>query len=206
MAEIDLMEYSSDSSAQAAYVTNATYAKYLGNDDVGTSALSANVVVLIKYAATGGTVNKIRVYSTADGNAKVALYTDSSGTPNSLIASGSGATVANQWNDIAVTPVVLANGTDYWLAMNGDTTGVRTSITLAIAPRKYKTGQTYATWTFPSTFDNTGFTDDTNSLSISAYGIPLEVKSESTIKTQGSYALKAVATTGAFNKTLTKTF
>jgi hypothetical protein len=34
----------------------------------------------------------------------------------------------------------------------------------------------------------------------------LQSYSEATIKTQGSYALKAVATTGALNKTLTKTF
>jgi hypothetical protein len=48
---------------------------------------------------------------------------------------------------------------------------------------------------------------DTDQLYFKVYGKALQSYSEATIKTQGSYALKAVAeATDSLNKTLTKTF
>ena len=93
--------------------------KLLGNGDLSwNQTQSDNYFQLEKFQAVkSGTLKSIRLNfaGSGSGNAKVAIYSDSSGSPNALLASGSGACVVG-WNTIPVSDVAIVGGTYYWLA------------------------------------------------------------------------------------------
>jgi hypothetical protein len=89
-----------------------------------TLADSSAVIVLNQWVcAMDGTVTGISVYCLYSGNIKVSLYSDSSNTPNALLASSNGtACTANTWNYIALTSLQdVTKNTKYWIGTLSDT-------------------------------------------------------------------------------------
>lgn len=90
----------------------------------------ANYVLYCRFqAAESGTLNEIQFYSSASGNAKAGLYSDTTGPlPDvRLTYNNTGDSVSSsQWNSITVTDYEISSGTYYWLAVLADTAGVST--------------------------------------------------------------------------------
>ena len=84
------------------------------------SFLTINTFHLSKFVAEfTGIITKIRVYSSASGDVKVAIYSDVGGEPSSLLAVVNTPTaVVAGWNTIAISNTSIGLGTDYWLAFN----------------------------------------------------------------------------------------
>jgi len=98
--------------------------KLLGADDAEpVGPAGANFMVLDKYTAIAtGSVTSIRLKCTAPGNVKVALYSDSSGSPGSILGvNNPGASVVDGWNNISLPSTAVEMGTDYWIAYNTST-------------------------------------------------------------------------------------
>lgn len=144
--------------------------KLLGNGDLSwNQSQSDNYFQVEKFqAVASGTLKSIRLYfsGAGSGNAKVAIYSDSSGSPNALLASASGACAAG-WNTINISDVTIVSGTYYWLAH----VVLCDSYLQAVGSggvSKYKS-VTYSTFTFPDPA-GTGFTNDTWSYAHAGWG------------------------------------
>lgn len=142
--------------------------KLLGNGDLSWNQYqSPSYFQVEKFKAVkSGTLKSIQVYfDGGSGNAKVAIYSDSSGSPNALLASASGACV-NGWNTINISDVTIVSGTYYWLAHNVDCYWLRGVGSGGTA--KYKAA-TYSSFSFPNPA-GTGFTDDSWSYAHAGWG------------------------------------
>jgi hypothetical protein len=207
VTEIDYMEYSTNALALAAYVPSGTAIKLIGNDNTNTTQNGKDAFLLAKFTADyTGVVTSIRSRGNANGNIKVAIYSDNAGSPNARLAIGTTTAVtANVTVACAVTPTLITAGTAYWIGMNTSQNGVNCrNNTGSTGTFIYKTS-TYSTFTFPDPA-GTGFTSTTYLCNNALYGIRLVPYSEGTIKTQGTYSLKGVAyATNSLNATLTKT-
>jgi hypothetical protein len=120
-------------------------------------------------ASATGTAKFIRLYGTANGNAKVAIFADNAGEPGALLhANNTGqAVTANQWNLLTIPDTAITSGTVYWIANchdNNSTVQQNTDTT----PRRYK-AVTYSTFTFPDPAGS-GFSSDTTGGSKAGYG------------------------------------
>lgn len=198
--ELDYMEYSSDANTQAAYATNATY---------GTDLLPVG----------GGGITCSSEYS---GYEAVKSCDDNTGT---RWAGGAtpGATAwvqidfgsATTFNQLVFTPAVYSgsNLVKNW-ELRGSTDNFSSSNVLITSGQHADSGAEYSEAFAPQTYrycrlyiiDNWSGTAYYNSVAEwSLKPISLQSYSESTIKSQGSYSLKGMATTGAVNKTLTRT-
>lgn len=113
-------------------------------------------------AVAGGTLSILSVYVDALSTATsitVGIYADANGHPGSLLGQGtlSGPT-AGAWNDVSVTPALIASGASYWTAVlgNGGTVKFRdrccgsgsaveasSQTTLSTLPATWSTGGTY---------------------------------------------------------------
>jgi len=95
--------------------------KLLGTDDaVAIGPVGASYLLMDRFAAVAmGNVTQIRVKCTTAGSVKVALYTDSTGSPGTLInANNTGASVIAGWNNISIPSTAVTLGTNYWIAFN----------------------------------------------------------------------------------------
>jgi hypothetical protein len=123
--------------------------KLVGADDsTPTGITSSNYFVLDRFIATQtGTMSNIRIKCGASGNVKVAVYTDTSSQPTSLLSAVNSSTpVSTGWNVINLnTPVSVTSGTAYWLAFIMDIPCVN-----------FKQEGTTTRWFMPATY--TGFT------------------------------------------------
>jgi len=92
-----------------------------GGDDTGNGGL------LLAQSATLGEDNTLVSLSfyvnTAVGDLQLGIYTDSSGTPGTLLTSTSTFTPTTGWNTQSVTPTALTAGT-YWLAYEPQNNGL----------------------------------------------------------------------------------
>jgi hypothetical protein len=91
------------------------------DDAIAGAAVAAGYLLMDRFAAvSSGNVTQIRVKCTGAGSVKVALYTDVSGSPGSLIvANNAGVSVVAGWNVISLpTPTPVTAGTYYWIAYN----------------------------------------------------------------------------------------
>jgi len=142
------------------------------------SSIGAGTVIYWEYIAPAtGTLTGLEVYSVASGNAKLAIYLDNgSDQPGTLLASGTKACTLNQWNQLTGLSVPVTNGTKYWIVYITDTLGVTVRNSTGSQKRYYKTGLTYSTFSYPSSWDGpTGYTtDSTYTTSFDGLGI-LEV-------------------------------
>jgi hypothetical protein len=77
-------------------------------------------------------------------NIKGAVYTDSSGAPNSLMAANNASTaVIAGWNNISIPAITVTSGQNYWLTFNSSAALVGTK-TASGSVRRYKSA-TYTT-------------------------------------------------------------
>jgi hypothetical protein len=100
-----------------------TLQKLVGaNDTTATGNEDANYLLIDKFTAEAtGSFSQIRVKCGASGNVKVAVYSDSSGSPGSLLSSvNTGTTVTVGWNQVNISPTQVVAGTAYWLAFISD--------------------------------------------------------------------------------------
>jgi hypothetical protein len=96
----------------------------VGNQQVQSSADGnpAGMAQAFSYTATAsGTTSDIDLYVSPGTTATkvfVGVYSDSSGKPGSLLASGSVASPqAGAWNDVPVGQTTITQGTSYWIAL-----------------------------------------------------------------------------------------
>ena len=94
----------------------------IGTSSYGADSLSPGAIKYQRFQCTfSGNCDIIKTYVTANGNVRVAIYTDSSGHPLTLLReSGSTAVTATGWKDVAITATALTSGTYYWLAIQTD--------------------------------------------------------------------------------------
>ena len=67
----------------------------------------------------GSTISSVSVHTSTvspTGNVQVAVYSDSSGAPDSLLTNSTTATLVSGWNALSVTPYYFASSTTIWLA------------------------------------------------------------------------------------------
>jgi YD repeat-containing protein len=100
-------------------------------------------------ASRGGTLNQIKINCGGAANLKVAVYSDNSGAPGSLLAANSASTpVVSGWNSLALDAVAVTSGTYYWLAFCADAAIVGTKSNTG-SVRKYKSVD-FSSFTFPN--------------------------------------------------------
>jgi hypothetical protein len=92
------------------------------------------------------------VYGGATGHFKAAIYADNAGSPGSLLAGNNTSANVNPgiWNPISVSAVQVNQGTYYWLALITDVACVAYKGGTG-GPIVWRAGETYSSFTFPST-------------------------------------------------------
>jgi hypothetical protein len=220
---MDDMEYTSDALAQVAYVTNATKPEIVTQSDLiadttgaaavwslGGNALSQGFKVTTTDDITKFTFRLYRGASAITGTITGYIYSDTGGVPNVAVAtfsniaasSVSGGTGSDIEFTGTFTPVV---GTQYHIVVvwTGGTAG-------DYFAQRYDSTVSYVNGNGSYRENTTWNTSATFEAYFKIYqlsGTPnFQSYSESTIKTQGSYSLKGIASiTDSLNKTLTKT-
>jgi len=139
--------------------------KLIGNSIAG-NYQSGNYVLYDYFVAiASGLLSEIRLYTGAvTGAAKVAIYSNDSGHPSALLASGSGnCSATNDWNTITLdAPITITSGIAYWLGTCTDANDVVQQYKVdstwptTVYDMHYK-AVTFGTFTFPETFDHTDF-------------------------------------------------
>ncbi len=218
--ELDYMEYSSDANAQSAYVTNGTEAvdqqqttnndgQALG-DSGGVEYREAQGFQLSNtLQVTAVEVGQDTTTGSPTGNWTLRIETNNAGVPSGTLADANASVVVAPPGDGSTvkgtfaTPFNLTGSTLYWLVINCDNQSDNQTYRV-----QSNTAGGYANGTSARSTDGTWASRSPISLYFKIYaGKTLLAFSESTIKTQGSYSLKAVAAaTDSLNKTLTKTF
>jgi hypothetical protein len=107
----------------------------------------ANLVLYCRMQAVkSGTIDEIKFYSNAAGNAKAGVYSDITGPlPGTILTGNNGSTScgAAQLNSVAISDYSLVSGEWYWIAVLADTIGVATRDTGQSAT-SYFENRTYA--------------------------------------------------------------
>ena len=200
------MEYANDGAAQPAYVTNATETS---NVAVGGTPTASSIL------QAGFEADKA-----FDQNTATRWINDNSGAP----LPGTPAWLKYQLTSGKIaTSYTIQNRTDGlqfpvdWIFQGSTNDSTWTDLDTRTAVTSWTNGE-IKTFTFSNTTsytyyriyitkaENNAATVAITEVTIIVPAPSLQSYSEATIKTQGSYALKAVATTGALNKTLTHTF
>jgi len=147
-------------------------AKLIGNSNADTGGgLNLNYIGMCKFTAEAtGKVSEIKVYCSVGGNAKVAIYADAGGAPGDKITGNdSDQACVSGLNTLSIGETNLVSGTDYWLAIIADTTGIIRRVSTTGGALKYK-AQTYSGFTWPSSAGG-GFTDSAFIIAISGWGV-----------------------------------
>ena len=189
------MEYSSDALAQAAYVTNGTY----GSD-----------------LCTGGTASASSEYS---GTYSADKACDDNAT--TYWASGNGLGHNQTWqydlgdgNAKTIAKLTVQNVGDYGInafMFSGSNNGSSWTELYSGNASNNEDVQEFAfsnqtAYRYYKIYETSGYNGGFCAIrEIQFLAISLQCYSESTIKTQGSYSLKGIATTDAVDKTLTRT-
>jgi hypothetical protein len=218
--ELDYMEYSSDALAQAAYVSNGltgvadqsqtssnTY-EDLGDRNNNEMGVGQSFQVQAKKTITGIQLKRHSISGSPTGNWVIRIETDNAGVPSGTLVNANATTTGTPISSDGETkdfnfavPFPVEADTTYWIVVSCDAqaTNVRWDLDVtntnpyALGVCFYKLGSTV---TLVAGED----------MHFIVYTQPLQSYSESTIKTQGSYSLKAVAAaTDSLNKTLTRT-
>ena len=215
--ELDYMEYTSDALAQAAYVSNGSNVLNQSwsetNYDEPTYLRYSTVTKQVQtfLADANGDLVQCKFYikkvGSPTGNIFATLYDTSGGVPTgSAIATSNNYDVSTVGTDLGLitftfsTTYPIVSGTTYAIGIEGDFT-VSTSNYISVGHDSGggAAGGNFYYWT-------TSWVDSAPAdLCFYIYLKYLQSYSESTIKTQGSYSLKAIASTASLNKTLTRT-
>ena len=216
---LDDMEYATDGVAQAAYVTDAaeTTDVSIASDSggywsVGNPTGTDGWKVAQSFKLSADTIlsavefkRYISTLGTPTGNWRIRIETNNAGQPSGTLADINATVDVAPPAEGAVKKCIFAKS---FLLL-----GATTYHAVIQAADVQSTGNAwridsndadvYADGT--ASYFTTSWSNVVDDFYFKAYVISLQSYSEATIKTQGSYALKAVATTGAINKTLTKT-
>ena len=125
--------------------------KLVGADDATPSqVLGAGYFSLTRFqAVVSGDVVTLKVKSDKSANVKVAIYSDSVGSPNArLSAVNTGTPIVAGWNDITITAAHVNASSYYWLAINSDTS-IKCAAPSTGGIIRYKSAP-YASFTFPN--------------------------------------------------------
>jgi hypothetical protein len=145
--------------------------KLIGADDASGSSGGANYFILDRFQAlAAGKVTVFKNKSNSFGQIKLAIYADDNGEPGDLlVANNTPQSCISDWNDLSIPELEVTKDSYYWLAINTDTTGVRTHLTSGGA-RRYKSGQTFSTFTFPDPA-GTGFDSNDYTGLVAVWGV-----------------------------------
>jgi len=146
--------------------------KLLGSEGIYNSDDGGNYVIYSKFTADAtGKVIEIHVYSSANGHAKIAIYSDNSGEPGDKITGNdnSQAVTANQWNTLTIADTDIISGTVYWLGVAIETTGNSCKSASSGGVKRNKS-IIYGTFSWPSSA-GTGFSSSSSLSMIAGYGI-----------------------------------
>jgi hypothetical protein len=147
--------------------------RLIGNDDLASGSHTiGNIVHYQKFQAIEtGMLTGIQTEGIHDGEAMVALYSDGSGNPGSLLTSSSSVEFLHGIVTIPVnTPVVITSGMYYWLAIAtpGATIASRSGTGFVV---RYKMAM-YSSFTFPN--PPTSLTSETTyTYQLSGWGDPV---------------------------------
>jgi hypothetical protein len=86
----------------------------------GSGAKTNNFIEALSFTVSSSvtiTSLSMRIDTTGGGNTVLGLYSDNSGAPGTLLASGVINDTVSSWNTVAVTPVAISAG-NYWLAFD----------------------------------------------------------------------------------------
>lgn len=207
--EIDYMEYATDATAQAAYVTNATTGNvYISQTTYDTdNYLGDNANVEYRRAqsfqlSAAQTISAVEfeilaLVGSPSGNWTVKIETDNAGKPSGTLANAS-ATISYTPGAAGYKVITFASSftlsaaTLYWIVLlcDNQSTNVRWNL-------RDNSTDVYADGSeAESTNGGSTWSNSTRDLWFKVYTLPLQSFSEATIKTQGSYALKGVAAQG----------
>ena len=180
-ADTTIYMYYGNAGASAASSDTSTFISIdtllVGRDVTGTPGGygGKNTVVVDKYQSAYAGV--MRYFKTKANNAaptKLGLYSHSSTVPGTLLVSISGDSAVGIAS-ITCTPTTLSGSTYYWIGdiCNSSDNPLSNGIGYT-APgaglRHYKVGVTYSTYSFSSSWDDTGYTEDTYAMFVGGYG------------------------------------
>jgi hypothetical protein len=97
--------------------------RLIGSDDVSAdTTIGANYISMTRFQALqSGNVTSFRVRATGSGNVKVAIYTDTSGEPDSRLGyNDSSQAVSSGWTSLSIPSTPVTSGSYYWLAINSN--------------------------------------------------------------------------------------
>ncbi len=216
--ELDYMEYATDSAAAAAYVSNSgeaiTVSQLTETNDLGDfnwtpglTGVSQGFKVSTADPITKFTWKLNTNNLSATGTLTGYIYSDNgSGLPNTSLATFSAITcpsgVASPGNEYSFTGTFTPTANTQYHMVVMWTGGSAGNIVYA---RMNLSGNVYADGIIGYYLAGWGAESSERDLYFKLYQTVLQSYSEATIKSQGTYSLKGIATTGALNKTLTRT-
>ncbi len=133
--------------------------KLIGADDGTPSAYSGGNYALIErfQAIESGTMTEFKIRVAASQSLKLSVYSDSAGSPATLLGSVTDSVVGAGFHTIGGFSIPIVKDTYYWLGVNSsNNSGV--GYFLSGGVRKYKPAS-YGAWTWPNPWSG-GFTDD----------------------------------------------
>ena len=124
--------------------------KLVGADDATGTQDGANYILLTKFQAVAtGQITEFKVKSGATGQAKVAIYANSSGEPGARLSYNDTAqNVVAGWNTLSIPALNVTSGTYYWLGVNVSVNNAVQWITGSSSNFRYKAA-TFSTFTWP---------------------------------------------------------
>jgi hypothetical protein len=219
---LDSMEYSSDANAQAAYVTNATevvnqqhstiinsYPYFLLGDlnDSEYREAQSFQLTLDSFITAVEIKEGEAPFGSPTGNWTLRIETDNANNPSGTLANVNASVVVAPPGANTIIkgtfaiPFTLLASTKYWLVINCSNQSTNNRWYLIL-----DNSGDYANGSASQSMNGNWSIIAGTDIYFKIYSLPLQSYSEATIKTQGSYALKAVAAqTDSLNKTLTKT-
>ena len=98
----------------------------LGAEATPNTAAQANTLIATRQLAlVTGTLNELRTFNGAVGNAKAGIYADSSGSPGALLSVNNSGTYlgAGGWFPVPIPSIRIVEGEYYWIVFLADTAG-----------------------------------------------------------------------------------
>jgi hypothetical protein len=163
----------------------------LATQTIGGNTLSVNTSQDSLYlcpivAGQTCSVSAVGVYCNSNVSGysiQVAIYSDSGGSPNALLANSNSATVSTSagWLDVSLnSSVTMTNGTQYWPAVNNNLPGGKSGDVLTLyyisSGTSYHGTETFGTW--PNTLSGLESISETLNMRITtaaAANNPIEV-------------------------------
>jgi hypothetical protein len=146
--------------------------KLIGADDATATSVGTNLTLVARFQAVAtGAITEFKIKCTAAGQAKVAIYADSSGSPGArLVYNNTAQNVVVGWNTLSIPELEVIEGTYYWLALRNDASGVSCCNASVAGTQKYNQGGTFSTFTWPDPAGSFSYTYDKESL-FAGFGI-----------------------------------